>query len=232
MGSALLLYCPPLLDILPMYVVFLFLTPLVLSSAVRFGWRKILVVSSVLWMWRQFGLRDLAHNWIVHLTHLQIPLQEIRRIQPVCLATGLGCRTLARLPLRAHRSHLPTIPGWVAAFCCAACLFFVGVRWSRLGPHLTQQALGIQLDKWQIGPMRMLTWSRFRCAYWPRKYLLRWVATEPFLTLGKASLRVFCAHVVFVFLGWRCSVRDVDQDVARPPSSYTAHWRTPCCHHI
>ena len=36
-GSVLLLYCPPLLDILPMYVTFLFLTPLALSAAARFG---------------------------------------------------------------------------------------------------------------------------------------------------------------------------------------------------
>ena len=36
LGSVLLLYCPPLLDILPMYVTFLFFTPVVLSAAVRF----------------------------------------------------------------------------------------------------------------------------------------------------------------------------------------------------
>jgi hypothetical protein len=41
-GSALLIYCPPLLDILPMYVIFLFLTPMVLMAAVRHGWRRVL----------------------------------------------------------------------------------------------------------------------------------------------------------------------------------------------
>src|ERR1700677_3875688 len=75
-GSVLLLYCPPLLDILPMYVTFLFFTPLLLSAAVRFGWRKILLASGLLWMLAQFGLRDLVHNWIVNITHLKIPLQE------------------------------------------------------------------------------------------------------------------------------------------------------------
>ena len=34
-GSVLLIYCPPLLDILPMYVIFLFFTPLALSISVR-----------------------------------------------------------------------------------------------------------------------------------------------------------------------------------------------------
>jgi len=32
-GSVLLLYCPPLLDILPMYVTFLFFSPLLLTAA-------------------------------------------------------------------------------------------------------------------------------------------------------------------------------------------------------
>ena len=75
-GSVLLLYCPPLLDILPMYVTFLFFTPLALSAAVRFGWRRILFLSGLVWLLAQFGLRDLVHNWIVQVTHLHIPLQE------------------------------------------------------------------------------------------------------------------------------------------------------------
>src|SRR5471032_848032 len=41
-GSVLLLYCPPLLDILPMYVTFLFFTPALLSAAVKVGWQWIL----------------------------------------------------------------------------------------------------------------------------------------------------------------------------------------------
>src|ERR1700744_2646164 len=75
-GSVLLLYCPPLLDILPMYVTFLFFTPMLLSASVRFGWKKVLLASGCIWLLAQFGLRDLVHNWIVHLTHLNIPLQE------------------------------------------------------------------------------------------------------------------------------------------------------------
>ena len=55
-----------------------------------------------------------------------------------------------------------------------------------------------------------------------RKYLLRWVAIEPFLTLGKASLQVFCTHIVFVFIGLALLVRDVGQDVDAPASSFTA----------
>ena len=216
-GSVLLLYCPPLLDILPMYVTFLSFTPLLLSAAVRFGWKKILFASGSIWLLAQFGLRDLVHNWIVHITHLQIPLQETGSFNLFAwqavwtVGLWLGARSAF------HQPVLRRIPGWVAALSCCACLFFIGVRYSWLGPQLTQQALGIQLDKWQIGPLRVVNLVTFSIVlYWLRKYLLRWVAIEPFLTLGKASLHVFCTHIVFVFVGLAFLVRDVGQDVPGP----------------
>jgi fucose 4-O-acetylase-like acetyltransferase len=76
------------------------------------------------------------------------------------------------------------------------------VRHSWLGAHLTPEMLGLALDKWQIGPLRVLNLFAFSCIiYWSRKYLTRVVLVEPFLTLGKASLEVFCAHLFFVFVG-------------------------------
>ncbi|HEY1261868.1 MAG TPA: OpgC domain-containing protein, partial [Terriglobales bacterium] len=41
MNAVGLIYCPPLFDILPMYVIFLALTPLLLTLAPRMGWRFI-----------------------------------------------------------------------------------------------------------------------------------------------------------------------------------------------
>jgi DMSO/TMAO reductase YedYZ heme-binding membrane subunit len=46
-----------------------------------------------------------------------------------------------------------------------------------------------------------------------RPILVRLIAIEPFLTLGKASLRVFCAHLFFVFVGLALLYQDVGQDV-------------------
>jgi hypothetical protein len=216
-GSVLLLYCPPLLDILPMYVTFLFFTPLLLSAAVRFGWKKILVLSGLIWLLAQFGLRDLFHNWVVHLTHLQIPLQETGSFNLFAwqaiwtVGLWIGARSATQ------ESVLGTIPRWAVVLCCAACLFFIGVRWGWMGPHLTEQALGIQLDKWQIGPLRVVNLVTFSIVfYWMRGFLLRWVAVEPFLTLGKASLQVFCTHLAFVFVGLTLLVRDVGEDVGAP----------------
>jgi hypothetical protein len=216
-GSVLLLYCPPLLDILPMYVTFLFLTPMVLSAAARLGWRKVMMVSGSVWVLAQFGLRDLVHNWIVHLTHLQIPLQETGSFNlfawQAVWAVGLWLGSRSAI----HRPVLRRIPSWVAGLSCCACLFFIGVRYGWLGPHLTERALGIQLDKWQIGPLRVVNLVTFSIVfYWLRKYLLRIVAIEPFLTLGRASLQVFCTHLVFVFVGLTLLVRDVGEDVGAP----------------
>ena len=116
LGSVLLLYCPPLLDILPMYVTFLFFTPMVLSASVRFGWRKILGVSGVIWVLAQVGLRDVVHNWVVHLTHLNIPLQETGAFNLFAwqavwvVGLWIGARTaLERAPFR-------PLPVWMAGF--------------------------------------------------------------------------------------------------------------------
>lgn len=216
-GSVLLLYCPPLLDILPMYVTFLFLTPVWLSAAVRFGWRKVLLTSGFVWLLAQFGLRDWAHNWIGAATHLHIPMQETGAFnlfawQALWVAgLWLGARSAT------HEASFRKIPGWAALLACAACLFFISVRWGWLGPHLTQDALSVQLDKWKIGPLRVVNLACFSIVvYWLRKYLVRWLAIEPLLTLGKASLHVFCTHLVFVFIGLALLVRDVDEDVGAP----------------
>ena len=62
--------------------------------------------------------------------------------------------------------------------------------------------MGIYLDKWNIGPLRMVNLVALAVVfYWLRKPVLRLVAVEPFLTLGKASLEVFFAHIIFVFIG-------------------------------
>lgn len=211
-GSVLLLYCPPLLDILPMYVIFLFFTPLVLSTAIRSGWTRVLAVSGAFWLFAQFGLRDLVHNIIVHVTHLPIPLQETGAFNLFAwqavwvIGLWLGAKSVTGdVPLK-------RIPGYAVAICALVCVFFICVRHGWLGPHLTQQALGMKLDKWQIGPLRVINLVTFTVVfYWLRKYVLRIVAIEPLLTLGRASLHVFCAHVFFVFVGLALLYSDVPQ---------------------
>lgn len=211
-GSLLLIYCPPLLDILPMYVIFMLITPTVLSIAARRGWNWILVVSSSIWLLAQFGLRTWVHTLVVHVTGLHIPLQETGAFNLFAwqiiwiLGMWIGAAsTQGDLPFK-------KLPGFVYPMSGAICLFFLGVRHDWWGSRLTSGSFGLQFDKWQLGPLRMLNLIAFACViYWLRKAVARIVQVEPFLTLGKASLEVFCAHVFFVFVGLALLYGEVSQ---------------------
>jgi hypothetical protein len=202
LGSLLLIYCPPLLDILPMYVTFLLVTPYILIFAVRRGWGLIMTCSGFVWLLAQFGLRTWMHNQVVRATGLHIPLQETGAFnlfswQLIWIsALWLGAKSAQ------GENPLSRIPRFVFPLSAAVCLFFLGVRHDWLGSHLTQANLGLALDKWQIGWLRLLNLLAFSCViYGSRKFLTRLVMVEPLVTLGKASLEVFCAHLFFVFMG-------------------------------
>jgi len=56
LSGLVLLYDPPLLDILPLYILFMLTTPAVLTLSLRRGWAPILSVSFGLWVLAQFGV--------------------------------------------------------------------------------------------------------------------------------------------------------------------------------
>ena len=59
LAAAALVFQPPLMDILPMYVLFSLLTPCVFWAANRWGWRKVLYASVVCWIVSQFRVREM-----------------------------------------------------------------------------------------------------------------------------------------------------------------------------
>ena len=201
-GSLLLIYCPPLLDILPLYVIFLLASPFAFSIAARRGWRPVVAGSTLIWLLAQFHLRIWVHQVVVHVTHLPIPLQESGAFdlfawQWIWISgMWLGARSLeGQMPLR-------RIPQWGLRVAGAICVFFLGVRHSWWGPSLTQDSLATLLDKWQMAPLRLLNLVAFVVVLYGLRSAVRWVISrEPFLTLGRASLQVFCAHLLFVFVG-------------------------------
>jgi hypothetical protein len=202
-GSLLLIYCPPLLDILPMYVIFLLITPHLLATAAHRGWKGILLASGSVWLLAQFGLRAWVHHVVVHVTTLQIPLQDTGSFNlfawQMVWVSGL-CIGAASAAQEGRSFGWP--PRFVYQVSALICIFFVGVRHSWFGNHLTQQTLGMQLDKWQLGPLRVVNLIAVACVlYWLRKLVTRLFLIEPFIMLGKASLQVFCAHLAFVFVG-------------------------------
>jgi hypothetical protein len=211
-GSLLLIYCPPLLDILPIYVIFLLASPFAFSIAVKRSWRPVIIGSTIIWLLAQFGLRAFVQHTVVSITHLPIPLQQWGAFNLFAwqwvwiMGMWMGARSVeGELPLH-------SIPKWVIWVAGAVCVFFVGVRHDLLGARLTQEHLAILVDKWQLGPLRMLNLIAFVCVLYSLRGGVRWlISREPFITLGRASIEVFCAHLLFVFVGLALLYGEVPQ---------------------
>jgi hypothetical protein len=201
-GSLLLIYCPPLLDILPIYVIFLLASPFAFSIAVKRNWGPVIAGSTILWLLAQFHLRIYVHDVIVRATHLPIPLQEWGAFNLFAwqwiwiMGMWMGARSVeGELPLH-------SLPKWTTWIAGVACVFFLGVRHAWWGARLTQESLGLLLDKWQLGPLRVLNIIAFVCVLYSLRGAVRWaISHEPLITLGRASIEVFCAHLLFVFVG-------------------------------
>jgi hypothetical protein len=199
-SSMLLIYCPPLFDILPMYILFLFLTPLILSAAKRIGWRWVLAISGGVWLAAQLGLRELVDHWLGIDMHVPLAatgafnLFAWQLVWIVGLWLGAASATDG-LPL--HK-----LTRWAFPVAVAVCCFFLGIRHGWLGPHLGQQSFGAELDKWQLGSLRVVNIAAWIVVFWQlRRYIAKALTREPLITFGQASIEVFCAHLFFVFVG-------------------------------
>ena len=71
-GSLALLFRPPLMDILPMYVLFSFLTPAAFWAARRWGWKTVLFVSFSVWVIAQTDVREILVNASHDLPFVQL----------------------------------------------------------------------------------------------------------------------------------------------------------------
>ena len=201
-GALLLVYNPPLLDILPMYILFMLISSLVLVRGRERGWGAMLGVSAALWLGSQFGLGRALYGAVVAATGFAIPLAETGAFDILAwqmlwmLGLWMGAayaegRPLARFPR-----------GVVVA---AAIVGGIGFVWRHaLGqaafPHGDE--LNLLFDKWQLGPLRLLDLLALLVLAmhfepWLTRHLPRIRALE---VMGAASLPVFCAHLVIALL--------------------------------
>jgi hypothetical protein len=199
----LLIYAPPLLDILPMYIVFMLASPWLLAHALRRGWALILALSLTVWALAQFGLGWWVYRAAVALLGPQVPFEETGSFATFSwqLLWVLGLWMGAS---RSAGTAQPwTFPGWAVAL--AALLALTGLVWRHhegQAPFGADVALNLLFDKWLLGPLRLFNLAALivlviRFGPWlkARVLRLRWLET-----LGAASLPVFCAHLVIVLL--------------------------------
>jgi hypothetical protein len=199
-GSALLLvYCPPLLDILPMYIIFLLGTPIALYLGSRWSWKLVLIPSALIWVFAQFGLRTAIYAHMVHFLGLKIPLNEMGAFDL------MGWQFLWTLGLwigaDGHGSTFKVLTSrmTVIAALLVTTAFFL-LRHPILHVEFNSALWSGLIDKWHLGPLRLLDFSCFVILFAvSRSWLARWLTIPPLVSLGKASLEVFCAHLLFCF---------------------------------
>ena len=201
-GALLLVYNPPLLDILPMYILFMLASSLVLVHGSRHGWRGLLFASSALWLGAQLGLGRALYATVVAFTGLAIPLAETGAFEILAwqFLWMLGLWMGATYATRGSLGRLPR-PVVVAAITVGG----IGFVWR----HAIGQAafpghedLNLLFDKWQLGPLRLLDLLALLVLAmhfepWLTRHLPRVRALE---VMGAASLPVFCAHLVIALL--------------------------------
>ncbi|HEX2539575.1 MAG TPA: OpgC domain-containing protein [Caldimonas sp.] len=201
-GALLLVYNPPLLDILPMYILFMLASPLALVQGAKHGWLGLLVGSGAIWLATQFGLSRALYDTVVHLTGLPIPLAETGAFHILAwqMIWMLGLWMGA---CYANGTHVTSFPRWLVASAAAVAL--TGLVWRHAvgqAPFLGDVALNMLFDKWQLGPLRVINLLALVALVlhfgpWLKTHLPRLRVLE---TLGAASLPVFCAHLVLALL--------------------------------
>ena len=190
-GSLALLFRPPLMDILPMYVLFSFLTPAAFGAAQRWGWKTVLFVSFSVWVIAQTHVRDMLLNASKDLSFVQLGPFDLFAWQFLWVGgLFIGQRFLE------NKSLLP-MPHLLRPLLVLSAIAFLFWRWISItsGPDpITQTWL---FDKWHLGPLRLINFAvaaSLTATF--LKYLNRWEEPlRPFLLIGRHMLPVFCSQI-------------------------------------
>jgi hypothetical protein len=196
----LLIYRPPLLDILPMYIIFLMFTPGALLLARRIGWKPILWTGFALWALAQFGLRVDAYKVAAKVIPAHIPLNEMGSfdlwawqflwIVGVWLGVHLAQNNLP-IEKWAKRAVIPAASIAVACFVVRRAI----EHGLRLGPT------EFLFDKWHLGPLRLVDFTAVAMLLVVTQRIWKPLAVGPLVLMGQSSLQVFCVHLLCCFAG-------------------------------
>jgi hypothetical protein len=186
-----LAFQPPLLDILPMYILFSLLTPCAFWAAKRWGWKRVLFVSLGLWIVSQFRVRDMVLASMKSASFLNLGPFDLLSWQLLWVG-GLifgKCvqekRPVLQLSFRAE------------IFLLLLAIAFLGLRWYTIAMQIDPGKQLWILDKWHLGPVRVMN---FFATAWVVSKLLpalqRWeIPLRPFSAVGRNMLPVFCFEI-------------------------------------
>lgn len=198
--GASLIYRPPLLDILPMYIILLILTPVALTLGAKLGWKSVMAGSFTLWLLAAFGFRQASHDFLARAFGFTIPLNEMGSFDLWAwqflwiLGLWFGVKWAKdelQLDVWAKRLFVPA-------------LFIVPILLAlriAVGRTIELGNLEVAFDKWHLGGFRLLDAACISALLWRFKQVPRALSVRPLILLGQASLQVFCAHLLFCFIG-------------------------------
>lgn len=196
--AALMAYRPPLLDILPIYIILLALTPFAIVLGARFGWKYALAGGVTLWLLAQFGFRTFVYHLTVRVFGLQVPLNEMGAFNLWAwqlwwlVGLWLGVRW-AKDDLRLDWVKKVTIPAAIVA------AFFLALRYAQMAEIVTFGKFGPLFDKWDFGIARMIDAAALAVLAIRFQSILKPFAIRPLIMMGQASLPVFCVQLLCVF---------------------------------
>ena len=200
--AALMFYRPPLLDILPIYIIFLALTPFAVLLGIRWGWKYTLTLGLGLWLFAQFGLKNMVYNWLTHAFGLRVPLNEMGAFDLwawqlwwiVGLWLGVHwAKDDLELDHWAKKRRV-LVPATVIA------IGFITLRYVQLTTDLDFGKFAPLFDKWEFGVVRIVNFTAVAAIAIHFRFLLKRLAVRPLVMLGQASLPVFCVHLFCVFV--------------------------------
>jgi hypothetical protein len=196
--AALLIYRPPLLDILPMYIIFLMLTSVALLLSRRIGWGPILGCAFVVWLCAQFGFRYAEHTFMSRFIPTRIPLNEMGSFD--LWAWQLLWIAGVWFGVRWAEANLP-VEKWASRAVIPAALIVSAALEMR---HAISQGMELGryeflFDKWHLGPVRLVNFAAVAALLIFSQTFLKRLAIRPLVIMGQSSLQVFCVHVLFCF---------------------------------
>ncbi len=220
-AGAILEYRPSLFDILPMYIIFMALTPLARYIARRWSWDYVIYVSLAVWAGAQFGLR----TWIyrhVNLFGLGVPenstgafdIYAWQFLWMVGLALGsIYGISLSDADKLSRKDSDIGIPRWLVKLSCVVAIVFLVLRYCPADRWIDPNLYGWLIDKWHLAPVRLIDFSALTIL------IVRYgapIARLPFIlplaSLGQASIEVFCVHVLCCVAGNALS-KDADPNL-------------------
>ncbi len=217
-AAALLEYRPSLLDILPMYIVFMLLTPIARKIAHWWGWDPVIAISFLVWTAAQFGLR----HWLYtrgDIFGLSVPenstgafdLYGWQLLWMVGLALGsIYADNIDAAAQPQDATAEASIPGWLLKLSLVVGSVFLVLRYSPVDRWINPAVYGWLIDKWHLGAARIINFSALAIIL--TRFGARIAALpliKPLALLGQASIEVFSVHVLFC-VGGNALSKDAD----------------------